>query len=64
MQRTAAIAGRISGDTVKREGRSGFYKIGKILMFDLGSVGTLDFGYDQDGTFRVEFVIPQRMLLA
>jgi hypothetical protein len=61
---SAMVAGRIAGDKVKREGRSGFYKIGKILMFELGSVGMFEFGFNKDGAFRVEFAIPKRLLLA
>jgi len=60
----AALAGRIAGDTVKREGRSGFYKIGKVLLFELGGIGDLDFGFDASRTFRVHFSIPADVLLA
>jgi hypothetical protein len=61
---SALAEGRIAGDNVKREGRSGFYKIAKLLLFDLGGVANLEFGFDQNRNFGVQFSIPAGVLLA
>lgn len=60
----ASLSGRLKDDKVKGEGRSGFYKVAKVLLFELGGVADLEFGFNPPGMFTVEFAVSTRALLA